>query len=154
MLILSTPHLNAIVEQAMEASPVECCGVIAGPRGSDVPLRWIPMENTARSETFFQFSPREQLRVWREMESADEEPVVIYHSHTKSQAYPSREDVQFAHEPSAHYVIIEAGSRALSNEERVRSFRIVNQRVIEETVRFVDPLMTTHIAKTTQTEHR
>lgn len=152
MLILSKSHLNAMVEHAMEARPVECCGVIAGPRGDDVPLRWIPMENTARSEAFFQFSPREQLQVWREMERADEEPVVIYHSHTHSQAYPSREDIQFAHEPSVHYVIIEAGPLDLSSEERVRSFRIVNQRVIEETVRLVDPLMQVSMSTALQSE--
>ena len=38
----------------------------------------------------------EQLRVWREMEDRDEEPVVIYHSHTATEAYPSRTDVNLA----------------------------------------------------------
>ena len=46
--------------------------------------------------TFYEFDSMEQLRVWREMDDRDEEPVVIYHSHTATEAYPSRTDVSFA----------------------------------------------------------
>ena len=51
------------------------------------------MENAARSMTFYEFDSMEYLRVWREMDDRDEEPVVIYHSHTATEAYPSRTDV-------------------------------------------------------------
>ena len=51
------------------------------------------MDNAARSMTFYEFDSMEQLRVWREMDDRDEEPVVIYHSHTATEAYPSRTDV-------------------------------------------------------------
>lgn len=140
MLILSRPHLDAVVEHALANRTKECCGVIAGPIGSDVPLRWIPMENAADSATFFRFDTAEQLRVWREMDRAGEEPVVIYHSHIYGGAYPSREDVQYAHEPNAHYVIVDAGPHTMKAEERLRSFRIIDERVIEETIRFIDPV--------------
>ena len=64
------------------------------------------MENAARSMTFYEFDSMEQLRVWREMDDRDEEPVIIYHSHTATEAYPSRTDVSFAGEPGAHYLLV------------------------------------------------
>jgi [CysO sulfur-carrier protein]-S-L-cysteine hydrolase len=74
--------IDAIVGHARRDHPDEACGVVAGPAGSDVPSRHIPMDNAARSMTFYEFDSMEQLRVWREMDDRDEEPVVIYHSHT------------------------------------------------------------------------
>jgi proteasome lid subunit RPN8/RPN11 len=70
--------------------PTKACGIVAGPVGSDDPTRHIPMDNAARSMTFYEFDSKEYLRVWREMDDLDEEPVVIYHSHTATEAYPSR----------------------------------------------------------------
>ena len=64
------------------------------------------MDNAARSMTFYEFDSMEQLRVWREMDDRDEEPVVIYHSHTATEAYPSRTDISFAGEPGAHYLLV------------------------------------------------
>ena len=40
------------------------------------------------------------------MDRADEVPVVIYHSHTATEAYPSRTDISYAGEPDAHYVLV------------------------------------------------
>src|SRR6185369_8568587 len=106
-----------------------------GPEGSNLPLRLIPMRNVAQSETFFQFDPQQQLQVWREMEARGEAPIVIYHSHTRKQAYPSRTDVSYATEPQSHYVIIPTDS--LHGDE-IRSFRIVDGTVTEERVRMLD----------------
>ena len=61
--------------------------------GSDLPTRHRPMENAARSMTFYKFETHEYLRVWQEMDDLDEEAVVIYHSHTATEAYPSRSDI-------------------------------------------------------------
>lgn len=88
--------------------------------------------------TFYRFDAMEQLRVWREMDDRDEEPVVIYHSHTATEAYPSRTDVSFAGEPGAHYVLV--STRVEENDE-VRSFRIVDGVVTEEPVRIVDAIV-------------
>jgi len=51
------------------------------------------MVNAERSPTFYRFDAREQLKVWRALEESAEVPVVIYHSHTATEAYPSRTDV-------------------------------------------------------------
>ena len=56
--------------------------------------------------TFYEFDSGEYLRVWREMDDLDEEAVVIYHSHTATEAYPSRTDVSFAGWPEAHYLLV------------------------------------------------
>jgi proteasome lid subunit RPN8/RPN11 len=135
MLTIHAKLVEAIIAQARRDHPIETCGVIAGHEGANFPLRLIPMRNVARSETFFKFDPQQQLQVWREMEARGEEPVVIYHSHTGSQAYPSRADVDHATEPQCHYVIIPTDPRY---GDEIRSFRIVDGMVTEERVRMLD----------------
>jgi len=132
MLTISSLLYEKIVAHARADHPDEACGVIAGPVGSDRPERFIPMINAERSPTFYRFDSLEQLRVWREMDDRDEEPVVIYHSHTATEAYPSRTDISYASEPGAHYVLV---STREPDRAEFRSFRIVDSEVTEEEVR-------------------
>lgn len=131
MLIISRSLVDSMVAHARTDHPDEACGVIAGPEGTDRPERFIAMVNAERSPTFYRFDSGEQLTVWREMDNADEEPVVIYHSHTGTEAYPSRTDVSFASEPNAHYVLI---STRDPDSEEIRSYRITDGVVIEEEI--------------------
>jgi [CysO sulfur-carrier protein]-S-L-cysteine hydrolase len=131
MLTISRDLYEQIVAHARRDYPDEACGVIAGPEGSDRPERFIPMMNFARSPTFYEFDSTEQLHVWNEMEDRGEEPVVIYHSHTATEARPSRTDIPLAQEPRAHYVLV--STRDEQNTE-FRSFRIIDGQVTEETV--------------------
>ncbi len=108
--------------------------MIAGPVGSDRPERFIAMDNAERSPTFYRFDSLEQLRVWREMDDRDEEPVVIYHSHTATEAYPSRTDISYASEPNAHYVLV---STREEDDVEFRSYRILDGVVTEENVELV-----------------
>jgi [CysO sulfur-carrier protein]-S-L-cysteine hydrolase len=85
--------------------------------------------------TQYEFEPAEQLRVYREIDDRDEEVVVVYHSHTVTEAYPSRTDVRFASQPGAHYVLV---STRDPDEVEFRSFRIVEDAISEEDVRVVD----------------
>jgi len=135
VLTIDSAIVDAIVAHARRDHPDEACGVVAGPIGSDQPTRLIPMDNAARSMTFYEFDSLEQLRVWREMDDNDEEPVVIYHSHTATEAYPSRTDISFAGEPDAHYVLV---STREPESEEIRSFRIVDGVVTEEEINIVD----------------
>jgi [CysO sulfur-carrier protein]-S-L-cysteine hydrolase len=134
MLTISRALLDKVIAHARADHPDEACGVIAGPAGSDRPERFIAMMNAERSPTFYRFDSMEQLRVWREMDDMDEEPVVIYHSHTATQAYPSRTDISYAMEPNAHYLLV---STADPDRAEVRSFLIVDGAVTEEQVRVV-----------------
>lgn len=141
MLTIDAAILDAIVAHARRDHPDEACGIVAGLVGSDHPVRHVAMDNAARSMTFYQFDSMEQLRVWREMDDADEEPVVVYHSHTATEAYPSRTDVSFAGEPNAHYLLV---STRHPVETEIRSFRIVDGAVTEEPIQVVNAVVDPH----------
>jgi len=134
MLSIRRELHDKIVAHARADHPDEACGVIAGPAGSDRPVRLIAMLNAERSPTFYRFDSMEQLKVWQEMEGRGEEPVVIYHSHTATEAYPSRTDISYAMEPAAHYVLV---STREPDQDEFRSFRIVDGEVAEEDVTVV-----------------
>ena len=131
MLRIDREIIDAIVAHARRDHPDEACGVVAGPAGSDTPTRLIPMDNAERSSTFYRFDSIEQFRVWREMDDRDEEPVVIYHSHSATGAFPSRTDVDLAGEPGAHYLLVSTREPDITE---IRSFRIVAGVVTEEPV--------------------
>jgi proteasome lid subunit RPN8/RPN11 len=131
VLTISRALYDKIVEHARKDHPDEACGVIAGPAGSDTPVRFIAMQNAARSPTFYEFDSMELLRVWTEMDRNDEEAVVIYHSHTATEAYPSRTDISYANEPQAHYVLV---STRDAERSEFRSYRITDGVVTEEPV--------------------
>ncbi|WP_433194904.1 Mov34/MPN/PAD-1 family protein [Nocardia sp. CA-107356] len=135
MLVIRADLVEAMVAHARADHPDEACGVIAGPEGADRPERFIAMVNAERSPTFYRFDSGEQLKVWRAMDDADETPVVIYHSHTATEAYPSRTDISYASEPFAHYVLI---STRDPEQHELRSYRIVDGEVTEEPVEVVD----------------
>jgi [CysO sulfur-carrier protein]-S-L-cysteine hydrolase len=126
---------DAIVAHARRDHPDEACGVVAGPEGSDTPVRFIPMLNAARSPTFYEFDSADLLALYKEMAANDEEPVVVYHSHTATEAYPSRTDISYASEPNAHYVLVSTRS---DDATEFRSFRIVGGQVTEEPVEVLD----------------
>jgi proteasome lid subunit RPN8/RPN11 len=135
MLTISGALQAKIIAHARADHPDEACGVIAGPAGQDRPERFIPMVNAERSPTFYRFDSTEQFRVWREMDERGEEPIVIYHSHTATEAYPSRTDISYASEPDAHYVLV---STRDPEKTEFRSFRIVEGVVAEEDVTVAD----------------
>ena len=95
------------------------------------------MVNAARSPTFYEFDSMDLLKLYREMDKRDEWPVVIYHSHTATEAYPSRTDISYASEPDAHYVLV---STREEDEVEFRSFHIVDGVVEEEEVQVVQAL--------------
>lgn len=137
MLRISRTLADEIVAHARRDHPDEACGVVAGPVGSDDPQRFVPMVNAARSPTFYEFDSMDLLRLYRDMDSRGEEPVVIYHSHTATEAYPSRTDVSYASEPNAHYVLV--STKDCGPDEgpyQFRSFRIVDGVITEEPVEF------------------
>jgi proteasome lid subunit RPN8/RPN11 len=135
VLTIAAAILDAIVAHARRDHPDEACGIVAGAVGSDEPARHVAMENAERSTTFYRFDSTEQLKVWREMDDRDEEPVVIYHSHTATEAYPSRTDVALAPFPQAHYLLVSTRDPKITE---IRSYRIVDGVVSEEPVGVVD----------------
>ncbi len=141
MLTITEELYEQIVAHARKDYPDEACGVVAGPAPAPPdgrPERFIPMLNAARSPTFYQFDSMDLYWLDRELDERDEEQVVIYHSHTATEAYPSRTDIELAQEPGAHYVLVSvAESGAGEGPVSFRSFRIVDGVVTEEDVAVV-----------------
>ncbi len=136
-LEISRSFVNAILEQSRAEYPDEACGVILGPVGSSKAVRIKPMVNAAHSPTFYEFDPKDLLALYREVDERDEEIVLIYHSHTDTEAYPSRTDIAYAGEPGAHYVLVSTRAE-IAPETEFRSFRIIEGVVTEEDVRITD----------------
>jgi proteasome lid subunit RPN8/RPN11 len=135
VLVIRAHLVDAMVAHARADHPDEACGVLAGPEGSDRPERHIAMVNAERSPTFYRFDAQEQLKVWRALEDSGDAPIVIYHSHTATDAYPSRTDARLAAEPDAHYVLV---STRDPEQHELRSYRIVDGVVSEEPVKVVE----------------
>ncbi len=122
--------VGTIVAHARRDHPDECCGIIAAKDGR--PTRLFEMENAERSPTGFAFDSAEWLRVHRAMEDADEDLLVVYHSHTMTEAYPSRTDVRWSvNTPGTSWLLVSTRSE----QDEVRSYRIEDGVVTEEEVR-------------------
>jgi len=148
---------DAIIAHARRDHPDEACGVVAGAIGSDLPTRLVPMLNAAMSPTFYEFDSGDLLKLYRDMDDRDEEPVVVYHSHTATAAYPSRTDINLAGEPNAHYVLVSTRDGAeKGGPVEFRSYRIVDGEVTEEEVRVVaayTDVDSAHVEPPEQKEH-
>jgi proteasome lid subunit RPN8/RPN11 len=136
-LEISREFVDAILEQSRSEYPDECCGVIVGSAGSNKAQRLKPMINSAHSPTFYEFDPKDLLALYREIDDNDEEIVVIYHSHTETEAYPSRTDIAYAGEPGAHYVLVST-RKEIAPATEFRSYRIIDAVVSEEPVTILD----------------
>ncbi|GAB2496935.1 M67 family metallopeptidase [Nocardiopsis aegyptia] len=131
MLSIDRSIYDKIVAHARRDHPDEACGIVAGPEGSDRPERFVEMMNAARSPTFYEFDSTEYKQVYDQLWDRDEDFVVIYHSHTMTEAYPSRTDITYAQWPQAHYVLV---STREPDTVEFRSYRIIDGEVTEEPV--------------------
>lgn len=139
MLVLTKAIRDGIVAHAKRDHPDEACGIVAGPEGSDRAERLVEMVNAAGSPTFYEFDSGELLALYKQMWDQDEEPVVVYHSHTATEAYPSRTDIGLASEPGAHYVLVSTREHGNSDGPvEFRSYRIIDGEVTEEEVTIVE----------------
>ena len=129
MLEITRDVYDAVVAHARRDHPDEACGMLA--RSESGEIRVIEMLNIARSPTFYEMDSVEVLRTLREIDDRDEELHAIYHSHTATEAYPSRTDISIAGFPEAHYVLV---STREEDSVEFRSFRIVDGEVTEEPV--------------------
>jgi proteasome lid subunit RPN8/RPN11 len=68
--------------------------------------RWISLRNAAASPYRYLIDPQEQLKVWVQLDDADDVVWAIVHSHVASVAQPSHTDVGLAYYPDSLYVIV------------------------------------------------
>jgi proteasome lid subunit RPN8/RPN11 len=101
---ISQSLVDEIVAHAREDLPNECCGMVGGADGDAATV--YRAENAEASPLRYSIDSKEQFRLMRAIEAAGEELAAIYHSHTKSPAYPSQTDVNLAGWPEAVYLIV------------------------------------------------
>jgi [CysO sulfur-carrier protein]-S-L-cysteine hydrolase len=119
--------LDAIVEHARRDAPNECCGMVATRAGAAVSVH--EAENTAASPFRFEVDGLELHRTLTGIEDAGYELGAIYHSHTRSDPYPSQTDVNFAANwPGVEWIIV---GLANGDEPVVRSY-LIDDGVITE----------------------
>jgi proteasome lid subunit RPN8/RPN11 len=112
--------LERIVAHARRDFPNECCGMVAVRDGQAVAIH--EATNVAASPLRFEVDGREILRAQDAFEEEGAELGAIYHSHTRSEPYPSQTDVNFAAGwPGVEWLIV--GLRR-DGEATVRSYRI------------------------------
>jgi [CysO sulfur-carrier protein]-S-L-cysteine hydrolase len=96
--------VEEIVAHARADLPNECCGMVGGVDGEARTV--YRAENAEASPLRYSIGARDQFRLMHEIEAAGEDLVGIYHSHTKSAAYPSQTDVNLAGWPDVVYLIV------------------------------------------------
>lgn len=134
MLQLPKALADEIIAHAREEDPNECCGLLAGKAGLVEKLYRIT--NEKHSPTRYFMEPQDLYDALKDMEDENGlDLLAIYHSHPRSQAYPSATDVELATWPEATYIIV-----SLSDRERpvMRAFHIVDDRISEAEMEVVD----------------
>ena len=127
-MLISQELLDEVIAHAREDAPNECCGLIGGNDGRATSVH--RAENLYPSPLRFEVA--NPVPLLRAIEEADEELVAIYHSHTRSPAYPSQTDVNMARGwPDPLWVIC---SLEDADAPVVRAFEIRDDQVAEVAV--------------------
>jgi proteasome lid subunit RPN8/RPN11 len=116
---------DEIVAHARAEAPNECCGMVAARDGAAVTVH--RAQNAAASPLRYEIDGAEQYRIQMEIDDAGLDLGAIYHSHTRSEPYPSQTDINLAFYPDAIYLIVGLAAA----EPEVRAFTIRDGRVAE-----------------------
>jgi [CysO sulfur-carrier protein]-S-L-cysteine hydrolase len=117
---------DEIVAHAQAEAPDECCGLVSSRDGDAVEV--FRMENTAHSPLRYEMDNMELYRVMMGIDEAGLDVGIIYHSHTRTQPYPSQTDINLAFYPDSLYAIV---GLAPGSEPRVRAYTIRDGQVAE-----------------------
>ncbi len=119
--------LDEIVAHALEDSPDECCGIVAGTEGRATKV--FRARNQMASPLAYDVHPQDLLRITEEIDEAGDELAGIYHSHTRSAPEPSQTDINLAvNWPDPLYLICGVAD---SNSPQVRAWKIRDGSVEE-----------------------
>ena len=119
--------LDEIVRHAREDFPNECCGIVA--INGDEAVKVFRARNVHHSPTRFEIDGRDVIKILREIEDEGWELGSIYHSHTRTAAYPSQTDINFAvNWPGVAWLIVSLERR---DAPTVRVFEISDGAIAE-----------------------
>ena len=129
MFKLEKRFAEEITDHARSEVPNECCGLVAGKDGSALQL--YRCDSAEKSPYRYYVDPKDQIRIMRELDQKGWDLIGIYHSHTHTEAYPSKTDVELAFYPEALYFIV-----SLEKPEApvIRAFWITDGEITEEEV--------------------
>lgn len=116
---------DEMIEHAREQAPNECCGMLGSRDGRVVKL--YRATNAAASPLRYEIDGADQYRIQMEIDDSELELGAIYHSHTRTEPYPSQTDINLAFYPQALYVIVGLAGA----EPEVRAFWIRSGQVDE-----------------------
>lgn len=115
MIHLSPAQHQTISQQAEQAYPNECCGLLAGITNADGSItvtRVTPSPNTLTDESGggghdrFEVDPQVRFDLMRELNDTPESIIGHYHSHPDHPAEPSKHDLDMALEPNLMWLIV------------------------------------------------
>lgn len=129
-LVVPRALVDALVAHAHADLPNECCGMISGLDGRATRIH--RAGNSESSPFMYVMDAAQQLRIMEAIDERGEDLLAIYHSHTRSAAYPSRTDVELAFYPGVIYVIISLADRDAPD---VRGFLIARDAAPGEQIR-------------------
>lgn len=108
---------DEMIAHCLAGRPFEACGILGAKDGEIVKV--YRMTNAAGSPIRYALDPREQFAVYRELDAQGWDLGGVFHSHTRTEAYPSPTDVRLATE-DVPYVIVSLAETPPS----IRAFRI------------------------------
>ena len=132
MIRIPKPILQQMVEHAKRESPLECCGILSGKERTVE--KAFELKNTEESPIQYSMSPRDQMKVFEEMERESMEMVAIYHSHPHTIPFPSETDVKLAFYPDISSIIISLKER---ENPVIKAFQIGKEAIFLEEIEVV-----------------
>jgi len=145
MLTIFRPLYEILIAHAKAEAPNECCGLLGGRNGeithiyrirnledSDrIQELKIPRDRTMR----YFMDDRQMMDAMTNMRDNDLELLVIYHSHPRTEAYPSATDIRLAYYPDSQYLII---SLRNPHSPEANLFRIFDGKVSPSKLKIVE----------------
>jgi [CysO sulfur-carrier protein]-S-L-cysteine hydrolase len=124
-LHLSRAITDEMVEHCAAGRPNEACGILASRNGEMVKV--FKMTNASASPMRYSLDPKEQFAVYHKLDDEGWELGGVFHSHTRTEAYPSPTDVRLASE-DVPYLIVSLAEEPAS----IRAFRILKENWTDE----------------------
>lgn len=136
MLTISRPLYETMIAHAQREAPNECCGLLGGRNGEITHFYRIRnLEDSDRIQELkiprdrslrYFMDERQLMDAMTNIRDNDLELLVIYHSHPRTEAYPSATDIRLAYYPDSQYLII---SLQNPHSPEVNLFRIIDGKV-------------------------
>ena len=124
--------LEEMIRHARREPQTECCGLLAGSDG--VITRIFPVSNSLASATAYEIAPMDLFQLFRRLREEGLEHLGHYHSHLRTENFPSERDIAQAYYPDQAYFIISAQVGA---PRPVRAFSIRDGEVQELKIEIV-----------------